>query len=58
MKRGNLQTFWNDDRLEEKEERHRNSWMQEITTGIREKRINGMEWINKEKWRRKIRLKL
>ena len=36
--------------------RHQNSWMLEATTGIREKGINNMEWINKEEWRRKIEL--
>ena len=30
--------------------RPRNSWMQEVTTGIREKGINNMEWIEREEW--------
>ena len=29
--------------------RHRKSGMQEVTTGMREKGINNMEWIDKEK---------
>ena len=36
--------------------RPRNSWMQEVTTGIREKGINNMEWIDREEWRRKVKL--
>jgi hypothetical protein len=28
--------------------------MQEVTTGMREKGINSMEWICREEWRRKI----
>ena len=27
--------------------------MQELTTGMREKGINSMEWVNREAWRRK-----
>ena len=37
--------------------RPRNSWMQEVTTGMREKGVNSMEWINREGCRRKIKLK-
>ena len=32
--------------------RNLNSWMQEIKTGMREKGIDNMEWIDREKWRR------
>ena len=28
--------------------RPRNSWIQEVKTGMREKGINNMEWIDKE----------
>ena len=35
--------------------RPRNSWMQEVTTGMREKGIN-MKWVDRDEWRRKIRL--
>ena len=28
--------------------RSRNSWMQEVTTGMREKGINDMEWITEK----------
>jgi hypothetical protein len=30
--------------------------MQEVTTGMGEKGINNMKWIDKEEWRRKIKL--
>ena len=36
--------------------RPRNSWMQEVTTGMRGKEINNMEWIDREEWRRKTKL--
>ena len=36
--------------------RPRNSWMQEVTTGMREKVINNMEWVDRVEWRRKIKL--
>ena len=32
--------------------RRRNSWMQEVTTGMREKGIDSMEWVEREEWRR------
>ena len=28
--------------------------MQKVTTGMREKGINNMDWINREEWRRKV----
>ena len=28
--------------------RPQNSWMQEVTTGMREKGINNMEWVDRE----------
>jgi hypothetical protein len=31
-------------------------WMQEVTTGMREKGINKLEWIDTEEWRRKTKL--
>ena len=34
----------------------RNSWIQEVTSGMSWKRINNMELIDKEEWRRKIKL--
>jgi hypothetical protein len=40
-----------------REGRSRNSWMQEVTTGMREKGINNLESVNRERWRRKIKLK-
>ena len=30
--------------------------MEEVTTGMREKGINNMEWINGEEWRKKIQV--
>jgi hypothetical protein len=41
-----------------RKERPRNSWMQEVTTGVRERRINNLEWVDRERQRRKIKLKL
>ena len=35
--------------------RPRNSWKQEVTV-MREKGTNNMEWIDREEWRRKIKL--
>ena len=35
--------------------RPRNSWLQEVRTGMREKGIDSMEWIKREEWRRKIK---
>ena len=35
--------------------RLRNSWVQQITTGMEEKGIGNMEWTDKEEWRRKIK---
>jgi hypothetical protein len=32
--------------------------MQEVTTQMKEKEINSMKWIDREEWRRKIKLKL
>jgi hypothetical protein len=36
--------------------RPQNLWIQEVTTGMREKGINNMEWIDREGWRKKIML--
>jgi len=30
--------------------------LQEVTTGMREKGINKMEWIDREEWRKKLKL--
>ena len=35
-----------------------NSWMQKVAIEMREKGINSMKWIDREEWRRKIKLKL
>ena len=47
--------FWNGRRRKGKS---RNSWMQEVTTGMRERGINNLEWVNREGWRRKIKFKI
>ena len=36
--------------------RLRNSWMQDVTTGMREREINNLEWVDREGRRRKIKL--
>ena len=36
--------------------RPRNSWMQEVTTGMGERRIGDLEWVDREGWRKKINL--
>ena len=41
-----------------RKERPRNSWLQELKPGMREKGINSMEWIDKQEWRIRIKLKL
>ena len=33
-----------------------NSWMQKVTTEMRDKGFNNMEWIDREEWRGKIKL--
>ena len=39
-----------------REGRTRNSRMQEVTTGMKEKEINNMEWVDREECRRKIKV--
>ena len=36
--------------------RPRNSWMQEVTTGMRERKIGDLEWVDREVRRKKINL--
>ena len=36
--------------------RPRKSWMQEVTTGMREQGIGDLEWIDRERWRKKINI--
>ena len=38
-----------------RKERPGNSWMQEVTTGMRGKGIDNLEWVDREEWRRKIK---
>ena len=40
----------------ERKGRPRNSWIQEVTTAMREKGINNKEWFEREVWRWKIKL--
>jgi hypothetical protein len=47
---------WFTHRRRRRKGKSRNSWIQEVTTGMREKGINNMEWIDREDWRRKIKL--
>ena len=42
--------------LEKKGGRPRISWMMKVTTVMWEKRISNMEWIDREEWRRKLKL--
>ena len=39
-----------------RKERSRNSWMQEVTTRMRERGIGDLEWVDREGWRKKINL--
>ena len=50
MKKGNLEKFWNRRRRRRKE-RPQSSWVKEVTTRMREKGINNVEWIDREEWR-------
>ena len=36
--------------------RLRNSWTQEVTTGMRERGIGDLEWVDRKEWGRKINL--
>ena len=36
--------------------RPRNSWMQKVTTGMTERGINNLKWVDREGWRRKIKV--
>ena len=40
----------------QRKEKPRNSWMQEVTTGMRERGICDLEWVDREGWRKKINL--
>ena len=48
---------WRKKKKKKKKRKTSNSWKQEITTGMREKGINSMEWIQRDERRRKIKLK-
>ena len=37
-------------------ERPRSSWMQGVTTGMREREIGDLEWVDREWWGKKISL--
>ena len=34
----------------------RNSWIQEVTEGMRVRGIGGLEWVDREGWKKKIHL--
>ena len=57
MKKGNIQK-----RLEwclpgrRKKGRPQNLWMQKVTTGMREKGIDNMEWVDRGECRKKMKL--
>ena len=34
----------------------RDSWMQELTTGIRERGVGDLEWVDREGWKKKLNL--
>ena len=57
-KEGSLEKFWNGVQLEEEKKEDHTSWMQEVTSGMREKEINNLEWVDREEWRRKMKLKV
>ena len=40
----------------ERKGRSRNSWVREVADGVKEKRTEKMEWIEREEWRRKIKI--
>ena len=54
MNKKRLPKKWNGVNLEEEEEKEKKLWMQKVTTGMREKGIKNMEWIDREEWGRKI----
>ena len=58
MKKGYFEQFLEQCPPRRRNERSRNSWMQEVTTGIGEKGITNMEWVDREEWRSKLQLKL
>ena len=49
MKKGNRKTFfkWYSAGIRRKG-KPRNSWMQDVTTGVKEKGIKNMDWIDRE----------
>ena len=59
---GSLKNIWNYVQQEEEEEEEKEDleirWMNEVKTGMREKGIDNLEWVDREEWRRKIKLKL
>ena len=51
MKKGSLKKLCPPGRR--RKGRPRNLWMQKVTTRMREKGINNLEWVDREKWREK-----
>ena len=58
MKKGYVEKFWKGVHLEEEEEKEdlEIRGCRKLTTGMREKGIDNMKWMDKEEWRRKIKL--
>ena len=54
MKKSSLETFWNGIYLEDEE--REDLKICEVTIGMREWRINNLEWIDREGRKRKIKL--
>ena len=53
MKKAYLKKFWNGFHLEEEE---KEDFEIQLTTGMKEKGINNMKWIDRDEWRRKMKL--
>ena len=53
MKKIYLKKVWNVSIWKTKKRKTSKFMMQEVTTGMRDKRLNNMEWIDREEWRRK-----
>jgi hypothetical protein len=49
MKKGYLEQFWKVSTWKKKKRRLWNSWTQDVTREMREKKINNMEWVEREK---------
>ena len=58
MKKSSLEKFWNGVHLEDEEREDLEiQWMQEVTTEMKEREINNLEWVDREGWRKKNKIK-